>query len=190
MQAINAWDIEIKEEPMANQGRLVKVMFSLIAAMTLGAFILLTLEGKPIKPMDYSLSSELKTPLDPVYQALATDTGIEPDRWQEIEISFYPNHNSWNADTEPSGSLALDYHFVVSNGLGQSDGLISTTSRWTRQLACLDSDDSRNMQKIIKIALIGDPVMRNRTPKQDRQLEVLVSNLIRHCFRDMKIHWK
>ena len=190
MHAPNALHHEIKEEAMTNHGRLVKVMFSLMAAMTVGAFILLTLEGKPIKPMDYRLSSELKTPLDAVYQALATKNGIEQGRWQEIEISFHANPDNWTPHAPPSGTLALDYHFVVFSGLEQYDGLIATTSRWTRQLACLNSEDSRNTHNTVKIALIGDPVLRNRTPKQDRQLEELVSNLIRHCDRNMKVYWK
>ena len=175
---------------MTNHGRLVKVLFSLMAAMTIGAFILLTLEGKPITPMDYSLSSELNTSLGPAYRALSTETPMERGRWQEIEISFYSNPEGWTPDGQLAGPMAIDYHFLVSNGPDQYDGLITTTPRWVRQLACLDSDETRNTHETVKIALIGDPVTRNRTPKQDRQLEELVSNLIRHCRCDMKISWK
>ena len=67
---------------MVSQGRLTKVMLTLIAAMTAGSLLLLTLEGKPIKPMAFSLSSQ--TQLTSVENALCTETGIKPDYWKNL----------------------------------------------------------------------------------------------------------
>ena len=47
-----------KDVRMSDQGRLAKVMLVLVVSMTIGALVLLSLQGSPIKPMPFSLSSQ------------------------------------------------------------------------------------------------------------------------------------
>jgi len=168
----------------------MKVLLCLMAAMTTGTFVLLTLEGQPIKPMEYSLSSEIRSPFTPVHQTLGTEKGIDLGRWEKIAISYCPDDGSLTPDQQLTGSLALNYHFVISNGPGEHDGTIIASPRWTYQLACLNPDEMSNNQNTIKIGLIGDPLTRQRSPKQERRLEALVSSLIRHCHADLQVVWQ
>ena len=168
----------------------MKVLLCLVASMTTGTFILLSFEGRPIKPMEFSLSSEIQAPLKPVHQALGTEQGIALGRWKRIEIS-YQQDNGFPVDGEHlSGPLALEYHFVISNGPDANDGTIIATPRWTHQLACIDTINPSLAQETIRICLIGDPLLRERTPKQERRLEALVSSLIRHCNAQLQVQWR
>ena len=174
---------------MTDQGRLTKVMFALMTAMTIGSIVLLTLEGKPIKPMAFSLASEVQSPLNSVQTVLGTDVGLDMARWQQIEITYRAN-NGQLTDDQLTGSLALSYHFVISDGsAGIQDGKIFASHRWTKQLPCLNRTTVSDTSKTIRICLIGDPEYPQCTPNQARQLELLASSLIRHCQCDLDIIW-
>lgn len=176
---------------MENQGRLIKVIFLLMITMTVGALLLLALEGKPIKPMSsYNLFSQTK--LSSVYNALGTEAGIEPGLWQNFEIRFEDNNGRLTAQSGPTRGLLNDYHFVISDGSDDRDGHIYATSLWANQMAV--SPDRLNDSRTIQICLIRPQGYADKsisTSKQARQLETLLTSLIKHCqMSDPKIYWE
>ena len=177
------------EVSMVNQGRLVKVMFLLMAAMTAGALVLLALEGKPIKPMPFSLSSQ--TQLRSAHYTLDTQAGIELGRWQRIKVSYQKSLARLSTHSDvPTGSLATNYHFVISNGTASEDGKIFATTRWTRQLACLGTDGTELSRRTIKICLISDTDPPTRSAQQYKQLEELADSLNKLCRIQAGIVWE
>jgi len=174
---------------MAQQGRLTKVMFALMTAMTVGSVVLLSLEGKPIKPMAFSLASERQSPLSSVHTVLGTEAGLDVARWRHIEISYRANAGQLSSEQGLSGSLALNYHFVISDGSGGQDGEIFASHRWTKQMPCLSPSGLVSGEDTIEICLMGDPANPQCSPTQARRLERLARSLMRHCSHDLQIAW-
>ncbi len=172
---------------MVNQGRLVRVMLVLMASMTAGALTLLALEGKPIRPMAFSLTSE--TRLNPVHKVLGLSEAIAPGRWNKVEISYEPNNGQLTDQLGLTGLLARNYHFVISDGSGGADGQIFASPQWIKQQQC-NPDSGISEKHTIRICLIGDPNVQKSTPNQARQLEALVSSLIRYCHMEPNVVWK
>ena len=172
---------------MVGQGRLAKVMFSLMAAMTLGALVLLGLEGKPIRPMAFSLASQVR--LSEVDTSLGTEGAIEPGRWRRIEISYRPSNGQVSSEYGLSGALAVGQHFVISNGNGAEDGQIFASHQWVKQRGCMSSDGGPPANRMIKICLIRDPGQPASTARQARRLEKLVESLSKHCRTQFQIAW-
>jgi hypothetical protein len=173
---------------MVNQGRLAKVMITLMAAMTFGAVILLALGGKPIKPMAFSLSSQ--TQLSPAHSALGTEVVIPPDQWRFIEICYRPNNGRLSSQYGLTGALAIKYHFVIADGQNSQDGQIYASQRWTRQLPSLATSTATDPNQTIRICIIGNPDNPRSTPRQANQLESLVSSLLKHCRTKPRINWE
>lgn len=172
---------------MVNHGRLAKVIILLMLSMTGGALLLLTLEGKPIKPMPFSLSSQVRLPS--VELTLGTENGIDRDRWRDIEISYHSNNGYLSDEFGLSGPLAREYHFVISDGSGGHDGEIYASHRWTKQLTCEQSPGAFANPDTIRICLLGDAKTRQSTPRQIRQLEILVKSLDRNCRHKLAVNW-
>ena len=165
---------------MTGRGRLAKVMFALMAAMTAGALLLLTLEGKPISwGWGYSLVTHAE--LNSVDTVLKTELGIDNARWRQLEISYRRCQRQLAPPRELTGSLAMAYHFVLCDGVTGPDGLIIPTPRWRRQLACLNHNNAADASQTIKICLIGDPSHPQRTADQHLQIEALVKRLESYC---------
>ena len=164
---------------MVNQGRLIKVMLLLVAAMTGGALILLGLEGKPIKPMAYSLSSQAQ--LSPVHKVLDIDVGVELRRWERVEYCYRANKGGLSSRFGLTGTLAMSNHFVISDGGVGKDGQIYTSVRWRRQLACQGAGGRRYGQGVVRICVISSTAYPEGTPRQDQRLVSLVSNLTKQC---------
>ncbi len=172
---------------MANQGRLLKVMFFLMVAMTSGTLLLLALEGKPINPVAFSLSSQSRSVS--LQSVLGTESGITPGKWKTIEI-FYQANNGNLGRSGLSGEFRDGYHFVISDGYIGDDGQIYVSPRWEMQYDCLDSGKISRYPGKIKICVISQTGRLSGTPWQGTQLEDLLASLHRHCQiekRDIKI---
>jgi hypothetical protein len=168
--------------PMVNQGRLVRVMFVLVAAMTTGALVLLALEGKPIKPMAFSLSSQTRlSSFSSLNAILDTDTALKSGHWQRIELSYQPNNGQLSGSLGLTGELARQYHFVISDGSAGHDGDVYTSQWWLNQKPCYQASGAVDSQGLIKICLISSPDHPKGSPWQARKLETLVSGLIKRC---------
>jgi len=174
---------------MNDQGRLTKVMLFLVVSMTVGALVLLSLQGNPIKPMPFSLSSQSR--LTSADTALGTEIGIEQGRWQSIEVSYCSSDVCLSSTLGLTGEMALRYHFVISDGTEGKDGQIYASNRWVKQLNCLNPDQgSYNSQAIRICMMVKDPRNPLITSRQMRQLEALVMSLSKHCRIDARITWK
>ena len=174
---------------MINQGRLIKVIGTLICAMTGGALLLLRLEGKPIEPMAFSLSREIQLPA--AHTTIGTEVGVEMSDWRRLEISFEPDSGQVSAQNGLIGPASARYHFVVSDGQSGSDGQIFASRRWIRQQMCIRPDNPAGAQETIQVCLIGlaDRPFQS-TPAQARQLETLVQSLQHHCQTDFEVVWQ
>jgi len=175
---------------MENHGRCIKVVFCLMAAMTSGALILLMVEGKPIRPMPFSLSSPSSSQQLPVHTALGLPSAIETGRWQQIEISYQTNEGWILSDSAVTGPAARDYHFIISDGNSGQDGQIYPTGCWTQQLPCRAYAQQPQARKTIRICLLCDSPQNGSTPRQARQLESLVLSLVKNCQIEPIIIWK
>ena len=171
---------------MVGQGRLAKVIVSLIVAMILGAVVLLALEGKPIRPMAFSLSSQVQLPA--LEQALGAKGEIEPGRWSRIELSYRPNKGQLSRRHGLTGELAVGYHFVVANGNGAEDGEIFASHGWVEQRRCPDGDGAGD-ERTIRVCLVRDTDQPAITERQLQQLETLLGSLNRHCRGQLQIAW-
>lgn len=164
-------------------------MFVLFFAMTAGALILLALEGKPIKPMPFSLASQNQ--LSTLQSALGTQPGVEPAQWNRIEVTYRTENHFVAGYPEPRGVAVNQFHFLLGNGQIGRDGQVFASSRWGRQQACLrDSRGSYDAQTI-RICLICRPgISPAGTPMQIQQLQNLTDSLVRFCRFEPAIVWK
>ena len=173
------WPVICREAEMLNQGRLLKAILLLMVAMTAGALILLALEGKPIRrvPMGYSLHSQSQ--LNSFDIDLQTEVGLELGRWRDIKVYFELDNGSLSSRFGPTGTLAISYHFVISNGGVGKDGQIYPTNRWRSQLPCLNTP--AGSERTLRVCLLRDSVDSKQTLNQSRQLDILQSKLVKFC---------
>ena len=173
------WPVICREAEILNQGRLLKAILLLMVAMTTGALILLALEGKPIRrvPMGYSLHSQSQ--LNSFDIDLQTEVGLELGRWRDIKVYFELDNGSLSSRFGPTGTLAISYHFVISNGGVGKDGQIYPTNRWRSQLPCLNT--SAGSERTLRVCLLRDSVDSKQTLNQSRQLDILQSKLVKFC---------
>lgn len=171
---------------VTNQGRLLKVLAVLVATMTGGALVLFTLEGRPVKPMAFSLSSQAT--LRSIYSTLWMEAGVALAPWEQIEIDTRVDQGELSRWHGLAGKLAREYHFVIANGSAEGDGAIFASIRWTKQLACY-VPEGLGRGSTIRICLITDPEQSGTTGRQARQLEDLVSKLVRHCQIERPVVW-
>lgn len=166
------------------QKRTTIVLTSLLAAMTLGAGLLLALEPSPMVPSAEARLLSTQTTSDP--EAVLFNTNpAQP--WAAIVI-----HDSATLD----GSLAtvqerdrrmgldgLGYHFVVNRDQGAAarrGGMIEMGYRWKHQLAGQHSDGPYAAwfnQSAIGICMIGDTTRNVPGDKQIHELLWLVRQL-------------
>ena len=174
---------------MHHQGRLLKVMLTLVVAMTSGSLILLALEGKPIQPGPYSLYVERN--LTPVETALHTEIPIEPGRWNRIDVSYLPNQGQFSPQLGLTGEYAQKYHIVIPDESTEPNNHICSSYRWTKQLACFDPPNGLLDHQVIKICLLTNNNNNQNacTPIQVQQLQSVVDYLIKTCNIEPNIKW-
>lgn len=177
---------QFKDVLVTNQGRLLKVLVALVASMTVGALVLFTLEGRPIKPMAFSLSRQ--TQLRSVEHMLGTEPGVGLAGWDRIEIDTRAGQGELSVRDGVGGTLAMEYHFVISDGSTGKDGEIYATRRWTKQLSCYLPGGS-GLAKTIRICLLTDGQDSGTTGRQARQLEDLVSTVAHYCQIEPQVIW-
>jgi len=179
--SLSLWAVICREAEMLNQGRLLKAILLLMVAMTAGALILLALEGKPIRPvpMGYSLHSQCRLNSSDI--DLQTEVGLELGRWRDIKVYFELNNGCLSSRFGPTGTLAISYHFVISNSGNSTgkDGQIYPTNRWRSQLPCLNVP--AGSERTLRVCLLRDSAESKQTVIQGRQLDILQSKLVKLC---------
>ncbi|MBC8379545.1 MAG: hypothetical protein H8E62_10260 [Planctomycetes bacterium] len=160
---------------MATRNRSVTVLFSLIASMTVGAFVLMALDDhRPITGA-YSLSSYLR--LDPAENAVKNTVTKAVAHWDQVQI-YYSNTPGGNADelallTDLANGTKAQFHFVVGNGNGAEDGAIQAGEFWKLQRLC----QGRN--GVVRVCVISDGRAESVTDCQFKRTGALVESLIR-----------
>ena len=160
---------------MAARNRSVTVLFSLIASMTIGAFVLMAMDDhRPITGA-YSLSSYLR--LDPAEEVVKNTLTANSGHWDQVQI-YYSNTSGGNADelallTDLANGTKAQFHFVVANGSGAEDGAIQAGESWKLQRLC----QGRN--GIVRVCVISDGRTESVTDCQLKRTGALVESLIR-----------
>ena len=163
---------------MNNQGRLINAILLLVVSMTAGTFLLLALEGKPFKPVAFSLSSSSEINTNVSRETVGTKEGIIPEIWKGIEITYSTSVNEI-INSRTTGVLNETNHFIICDGTAECiDGQILATTRWYDQLPVKDHLFSND---IIRICIISPSGQFKPTPWQSNRLESLVNCLVKHC---------
>ncbi|MBC8379629.1 MAG: hypothetical protein H8E62_10685 [Planctomycetes bacterium] len=160
---------------MAGQNRNVAVLFSLIASMTVGALILMSLDHNGPSAGAYSLSSYLR--LDPVDEVVRNTIKNEVVQWNRIEI-VYSKTGGGNVKelallTGLADGGSADVHFVVCNGKGGDDGQIQAAGFWAKQQPCGSKPGT------IRICVISDRRSDGVTDNQLQRTDALAESLSR-----------
>ncbi len=117
----------------------------------------------------YSLASYLR--LDPVEQVMLRPITGKAANWNTIEV-FYSKTGSGSAE-----QLALagqdNFHFVVCNGKGNSDGQIQYSSQWKQQ-TLLDSQPG-----LVRICVVSDGANGSVSDSQLQRTNDLIESLSR-----------
>lgn len=160
---------------MASQNRNITVLFSLIASMTIGALVLMALDHNGPSAGAYSLSSYLR--LDPVEEVVRNTIHAEPVRWGRLEV-VYSCTSGGNAEelallTGLADGGPAEFHFVVCNGNGGSDGRIQAATLWQKQKIC------GSRAETIRVCVISDDQSDALTDSQRQRTNALVESLSR-----------
>jgi hypothetical protein len=140
----------------------------------------------------FSLASY--TNLSPVEQVSLSDKPADPANWNRIEISYSKTHlgniKHLAASNGLSSSDDLNYHFVICNGSGETDGLIQATDKWRMQRPCLAGGNWYGTGRTIRVCVIGDGLAIVPTDCQVRRAVALTEALSRKFnVSNLQIHY-
>ncbi|MBI9015866.1 MAG: N-acetylmuramoyl-L-alanine amidase [Phycisphaerae bacterium] len=161
---------------MAGHGRSYTVLALLLVSMGFGTIVLMKLEGKPFKPMPYSLSSQTRQTQN-VGSILSTNQDIKVEDWSQIEVVLASSDKYQGQEDALRNNLSNQYHFVVSNGFFGADGQIFRTRCWSNQSLCKSNYSFDDTRKTIRICVLSSSDCPKGTANQYRRLEELVSTL-------------
>ena len=115
------------------------------------------------------------------------NVAVPERRWEFVVIhhsattrgsveSIHRDHQS-RRDGDGNPWLGIGYHFVIGNGNGMPDGIISPTFRWKQQLHGAHSGTLRHNGRGIGICLIGDFEETAPTEAQRKSVTSLIRML-------------
>jgi hypothetical protein len=154
----------------ANQARTAKVLVALMASMTVGGFVLMTLDDHGPARGAYSLASYLR--LDPIEKVTMDSIRTQKSTWNSIEV-YYSGTRQGNL-TQMLSEGKTGFHFLVCNGQGADDGKIESTPNWAQQKYAAAQDGT------IRIYVIADHNTSPVTGSQFKRTSVLVDSLSRN----------
>lgn len=167
------------DEPMPNQARVVKVLATLLASMTIGAIVLMALGHNPPSAGPFSLWTYQS--LDPVKNAISSRAPQSPDRWNSIEIHYSGTKNGNIKQLAALNRLAnpddLNCHFCLCNGNGAGNGEIQPTEIWQKQWSAIPNQSWYGNKKTIRICIIADGKTAFPTDCQIKRMQVLLEGL-------------
>lgn len=165
---------------MSNQPRAAKILICLVASMTAGAAVLMTLDHQSIPAGVFSLASY--SSLGSVADIIATKEPTTRSRWNKIEV-FYSNTKGGNLEQMASLSGLtspddLNFHFLLCNSLGAIDGQIQPTEKWLNQWSALPGGIWYGSSTTIRICIIGE-TSKTASDYQISRAEELIDALSR-----------
>jgi hypothetical protein len=152
------------------QTRTAKVLVVLMASMTVGGVVLLTLDNHVPARGAYSLASYLR--LDPIEKVTLQSVKTDRMQWTGIEV-FYSGTSQGNL-TEMFKIGRTGYHFLVCNSNGAEDGQIEFTPSWSSQKYVAA------MNGVIRICVIADLDKSPATGSQFKRTSALIDSLTRN----------
>jgi hypothetical protein len=167
---------------MPNHARVVKVLAMLLASMTIGAIVLMTMGHNPPSAGAFSLWSYIR--LDPVREMIYSKETQSPGRWSWIEI-YYSGTKSGNINelaslSGLSDSKNINCHFCIYNGAGGNDGQIQATEKWQKQQSAPGSNKWNGSEQAIRICIVSDGRATRPTDCQIKRTQVLVTELCKN----------
>ncbi|MBN1972381.1 MAG: N-acetylmuramoyl-L-alanine amidase [Sedimentisphaerales bacterium] len=173
--------ITIRDVDMPNQARVVKVLAMLLASMTIGAIVLMTMGHNPPSAGPFSLWSFYRLP--PIRDVICSKTSQLRDRWNWIEI-YYSGTNSGNIEQLAainglSNSQDINCHFCIYNGFGGNDGQIQPTEKWQKQQSAPGSNKWNGSEQAVRICVVADGRNTRPTDCQIKRIQILVEELCR-----------
>lgn len=149
--------------------------------MTIGALVLMALDNQSLSGGAFSLASY--TNLNPIEQVALTTKPADPRNWNRIEIC-YSETPAGNVEqlAESAGLTSgseLNFHFVICNGRGGSDGHIQASQRWRGQRPCLPGGNWYGSGQTIRICTIADGFKTMPTDCQVKRTAALAEALAR-----------
>lgn len=150
-----------------DQARTAKVLVALMASMTVGGVVLMTLDNHEPARGAYSLASYLR--LDSVEEVTLHSMKAQKAAWDGIEI-FYSHTNQGDL-AQLRGQGLTGFHFLVCNGNGAEDGQIEYTQNWANQNYIAGSDG------VIRICVIADRKSSPATGSQLKRISALIESL-------------
>jgi len=164
---------------MPNQARVVKVLATLLASMTIGAIVLMALGHNPPSAGPFSLWTYQS--LDPVKNAISSRAPQSPARWDSIEIHYSSTQSgnikqlaALNRLTNPDD---LNCHFCLCNGNGGGNGEIQPTEIWQKQWSAIPTHTWYGSGQTIRICIVADGKTAFPTDCQIKRMQVLVEGL-------------
>ena len=149
--------------------------------MTIGAVVLMALDNQSLSGGAFSLASY--TNLNPIEQVALTLTPSDTAFWDRIEISCSGTQAGNIAQLAGLAGLTngseLNFHFVICNGQGASDGHIQASQKWRRQRPCLPGENWYGSDQTIRICTIGDGFKTAPTDCQVKRTAALAEALAR-----------
>jgi N-acetyl-anhydromuramyl-L-alanine amidase AmpD len=166
---------------------------ALVCGMTVVGGSMMLLENRPFgasKAMALPAAAMVETtPKAGAAQAntanlIAASVPFDQQRWVGIVIhhsgSAMGSADSITRQQQAAGIKSLGYHFVIGNGQGAADGLVTAGPRWLTQQAGAHAKGSQSEnlnRRTIGICLVGDGESRTFTEAQVTSLVALVSQL-------------
>jgi len=145
----------------------------LVAAMTVGAVILMALDGGGISQGPWSLYAHN-------YYASLLDTARVPYQdWESIEV-FYSGVVSDDlsalVDTDAAGrARPANFHFVIP--VHPIRGRVLDTARWVNQRPCIPGARFHGTGNTLAVCVVADPPTTGPTDAQKQTTEHLIDTL-------------
>lgn len=163
-------DFGIEWAMKKEQARTAKVLLALMASMTVGGVVLMTLDNHVPARGAYSLASYLR--LDPIEKVTIDSIKSEKTAWTGIEV-FYSGTKQGNL-REMFKVGRTGYHFLVCNSNGAEDGQIEFTPSWSSQKSVAAMDG------VIRICVIANHDTSPATGSQFKRTSALIESLAQH----------
>ena len=166
---------------MQKQARTVKILVSLVAAMSLGSLTLMALDNHRLTGGPFSLASYKS--LDPVENLTSSFLTPNTHNWRQIQVHYGPaqvaNLEQLAAASGLTSSRDLNFHFTVLGGIDCPDGDIQATQRWLRQRPALPDKEFFGTPQTIRICVVADGIRSIPTDCQVKRTAAIIESLAR-----------
>jgi len=160
--------------------RNIRVIISLVAAMSIGALALMAVDSQSFSAGPFSLASY--THLNSTEKITGNISISDTHNFQQIHITTSNasagSIEQFAAVNDLANAKDLNYHFVVFNGIDGIDGQICATEKWLKQRLTLSNLNQQN-SSAINICVVTGNYRAHPTDCQVKRTAALVESLAR-----------